>query len=55
MIRIIIFIVILFLALPYINSAKDKILGRLPDTIPISKTLDTLKKTSESLKEKIKK
>jgi len=55
MLRLIIFIVILFLALPYINKGKDEILNKLPDTIPINKTLDTLKKTSESLKEKIKK
>jgi hypothetical protein len=55
MFRLIIFIVILFLALPYVYKVKDKILNRLPDTIPINKTLDTLKKTSESLKEKIKK
>ena len=43
------------MALPYINKAKDKIIGSLPDTIPVSKTLDSLKKTSDSLKEKIKK
>lgn len=48
MIRIIIFIIILFLTMPYINKAKDKILNKMPDTIPLNKT-------SEIIKEKIKK
>ena len=55
MIRIIIFIIILFLTMPYINKAKDKILNKMPDTIPLNKTLDKLNKTSEIIKEKIKK
>jgi hypothetical protein len=59
MFRIIVFIIILFMALPYVNKVKDKIFGRINNSVvdakSINKTLDSLKKTSNSLKDRIKK
>jgi hypothetical protein len=59
MFRIIVFIIILFMALPYVNKVKDKIFGRINNSVintkSLDKTLDSLKKTSDSLKDRIKK
>ncbi len=47
------------MALPYVNKVKDKIFGRINNSVintkSLDKTLDSLKKTSDSLKDRIKK
>ncbi len=55
MLRILIFIAIIFFALPYINKAKNAIFDKMPDTISVKKIGDSLNESYKSAVDKIKK
>lgn len=55
MLRILIFIAIILLALPYINKAKNAIFDKMPDTISLKKIGDSLNESYKGAVDKIKK
>ena len=55
MLRILIFIVVLFFSIPYIKKAKNAVIQMMPDTISTKKIGDSLNKSYKEAIDKVKK